>query len=64
MTKRELELLEKIEELEARIRKLEMRPIVHHHYYHVPGYQPSPQPHYIPLPTYIPPPTIWCGSSL
>jgi hypothetical protein len=47
MTKREKDLLKKIEELEARIKLLESRPSgeTHHHYhYQQPQYPSHPQP--------------------
>jgi len=62
MTKRESDLLKKIEALEARIRALEARPPMEYHYhytqpYYLPTYNPwwtqptAPYPHY---PTWSP----------
>lgn len=48
--------LKRIEELERKVRELEARPQVHHHYYG----QQNPQ-----YPFYYPPvsvPSVWCGN--
>jgi hypothetical protein len=57
MTNSEKKLLKKIEELEARIKVLEARPLGEtHHHYHYPQ-----QP--VVAPTVVPSvwPTVWCG---
>ena len=59
MAKREMELLKRIEELEAKIKALEAAPKVEYHYHtHSTQY---PQPYYHQLYPYNPL-NPWCGS--
>ena len=57
MTKREQDLLKRIDALERKVKELEARPATQWHYH----YQ-YPQPYYIP--TYVPSPSPWWTSPI